>query len=82
MRQIERRHWERLAASVTVDPEALVARVRQIALEAPDRLREVIKDAETRGLRHPVLRRLQDAVAEQARNCLVSLDRSRAHGTP
>lgn len=78
---IERRHWERLADAAGLDPGPLVQRVREVAAAAPDLLVSACREAEADGLAHPVLPRLTDAVAEQARRIIAKLGtRSTASG--
>lgn len=67
------RHWERFAADVGLPPEEVLGICRSVAAELPDRFADVIATARSDGLDHPVVGRLQQAVAEQAEACLVGL---------
>lgn len=70
---IGRRQWREVAALAGAEPDELVERVRLIAEEVPDRLHDVRVQAEAEGLSHPVLARLEDSVAGNARRCAALL---------
>ena len=69
------RHWERFAAAVGLPPHEVLGICESVAAEAPDRFAEVVGAARSEGLDHPVVERLEEAVATQARACLESLRR-------
>ncbi len=69
------RHWERFAAAVGLPPHEVLGICESVATEAPDRFAEVVAAARSEGLDHPVVERLEEAVATQARACLESLRR-------
>jgi serine/threonine-protein kinase HipA len=73
MRYVARRHWERLAADAGMPPDAVLAIVADTVDKAPDALSDLCREAAEGGLAHPVLPRLQDAVAANARWCRLAL---------
>jgi serine/threonine-protein kinase HipA len=70
---IGRRDWERLAQAVGLEPEPLVRRVGEVAAAVPDLLATERRAAEAEGLAHPILARLTDTVAENAKRALSQL---------
>ena len=77
--RIGRRHWERLAAAAGLEPEPLVRRVGEVASQIPDLLAGECRRAEAEGLTHPLLARLTDAVAVQAKQAMSRLKQSSGH---
>jgi serine/threonine-protein kinase HipA len=73
MRAVGRRNWERLAAEIGAAPDAVIALVREIVEALPDALAGVRAETAADGLDHPVLARLQTAVATNAASCLARL---------
>jgi len=73
MRAVGRRNWERLARDIGAAPEAVVDLVRELVEALPDALAAVRTEAAADGLDHPVLARLQTAVASNAASCLARL---------
>jgi serine/threonine-protein kinase HipA len=72
---IERRHWERLAQAVGLDPEPLMQRINDVASAVPDLLVDVCREARSEGLDDPILDRLTDAVAENALRTICGIER-------
>ena len=72
---VRTRHWERFAAAVGLPSDEVLGICESVAAETPDRFAEVVAAARSEGLDHPVMERLEDAVATQARACLDSLRR-------
>jgi serine/threonine-protein kinase HipA len=73
MARIRARHWRRLAVSVGVDPDALVARVDELASEAPDALAAATASDDVRALGSDLPARLVDRVAANAEACRAAL---------
>ncbi|MDE2876874.1 MAG: hypothetical protein OXQ93_15645 [Gemmatimonadota bacterium] len=69
------RHWERFAADVGLPPEEVLGICESVATEVPDRFADVVAATRSEGLDHPLVDRLQQAVAEQAEACLDSMRR-------
>ena len=61
------RHWERFAADVGLPPEEVLGICRSVAAEVPDRLADIVSAARSKGLDHPVVGSLQQAVTRQAK---------------
>lgn len=76
---IGRKHWERLADAVGLEPEPLVTRVGEVAAAVPDLLATQCRHAEAEGLTHPLLARLQDTVAKQADHAIARLRKSSSY---
>ena len=64
-----------LPRTVGLPPHEVLGICESVAAEAPDRFAEVVGAARSEGLDHPVVERLEEAVATQARACLESLRR-------
>lgn len=59
--------WRKLAVTVKTDPDALIARVRDMADRLPDLALDEARRAQSEGLSHPIVSRLTDAVAARAK---------------
>jgi serine/threonine-protein kinase HipA len=55
IRDIHLSDWRRLAADVRVNEDALVARMRGMAAELPDRLADEVRRLRDSGLNHPII---------------------------
>ncbi len=69
-----RNRWPVAAADLGLPVDALVARVRVLAAEAPSAFAAAAAEPSVAGLRSPVVRRLVDAVAERSRRCAAVLE--------
>ena len=67
------RHWERFAAEVGLPSEEVLGICQSVAAEVPDRITDVVAAARSEGLDHPVVGRLHQAVAKQAKACAETL---------
>lgn len=67
-------HWIELAGDVGLDADALVDRIRQLAVAVPDLLSDVLGRAAESGLTHPVLLILQRSVSERVSDCVHRLE--------
>lgn len=63
------RQWHKLANEVRVDEDELVQRLRTLAEEIPDHTSKLRKEVRKRGLAHPLIDRLADAITKRARAC-------------
>ena len=72
---IQVRHWERFAAEAGLPAGEVLGICESLATETHDRFRDIAAAARSEGLDHPVVERLEDAVAKQARACLDRLRR-------
>lgn len=59
--------WRKLAVTVKTDPDALIARVRDMAGRLPDLALDEARRAQSEGLSHPIVSRLTDAIAARAK---------------
>ena len=72
--RVTRLHWTELAGTIGLDADALVDRIRELALAVPDLLADIIgRAAETR-LAHPILSTLQQSVSERVSECVRILE--------
>jgi len=67
------RQWRRLAEDIRIGEEALIARVRAMAVRLPDLIAAVRKEVEAAGLNHPILRALAQRLTARANRCLAIL---------
>lgn len=72
---IQVRHWERFAAQVGLPPDEVLAICESAAAETPDRFADVVAEARSEGLDHPVVERLKEGIAKHASACLDRLRR-------
>lgn len=63
------RQWQKLAAEMRIDADALLARLRSMAGQLPDEVGVVRDLARERGLDAPVVERLAARLIERARQC-------------
>lgn len=68
--------WPTAARNLSLDPEELHERVRDLASEAPQAFAEVAGAPSVAALEHPLPRRLVDLVAARCERCLDSLGAS------
>jgi serine/threonine-protein kinase HipA len=66
LRDVGFHEWRKLAESVRIDPGALIERVREMALELPDRLADEVTKLHDARLSHPVIDRLAGVLAARA----------------
>lgn len=59
--------WRKLAATVKVDPDVIVERIRSMAAQLPDLVEMESQRAKSEGLTHPVVRKLADALIKRAK---------------
>lgn len=70
---IQARHWTRLAAEVGLPSGEVLEMCESLAATVPDRLRKVVSDARSRGLDHPIVDGLEQAIITRAETCRRSL---------
>jgi serine/threonine-protein kinase HipA len=73
IRDIGDREWRKLAAELRLDPGATVSRIEALATDIPGQLARLCEEAADQGLRHPIVRRLRNAVTIRAQRCAASL---------
>jgi serine/threonine-protein kinase HipA len=73
LRAIGRRHWERLAREISLEPEKLVTRVREAARSLPAWVADTRACVEAEGIRHPILGRLVETLTAWSAKCRVAL---------
>jgi serine/threonine-protein kinase HipA len=69
LNEIGLREWQKLSSELRLEPDLMVSRARSMAERLPDVLSTEKNDAESSGLRHPVLSRMADAITARAREC-------------
>lgn len=67
LRHIGLSEWRKLAATVKVDPDFLIERLRSMAQRLPDLISMEARRAQGEGLTHPIVSKLTDAVAARAK---------------
>lgn len=75
LRNIARRHWEKLAAELRIDPDGMIERVDGLAERLPDNVSRIRRRAADDGLKHPIIPRLADALTRRAAECRKILHR-------
>ena len=60
--------WRKLAASIRVDGDDIVGRIRAMAKELPDRFSDEIKLMQQNGLSHPVIGKLADILPKRSQH--------------
>ena len=70
------RQWRKLAADLRLNADALLQRIRELAVRLPDNLAGIRQAAERDGLDHPLMTRLSDALQDRARRCIQAIDMS------
>jgi serine/threonine-protein kinase HipA len=73
VREIGAHEWRKQAATLKLDEDDVLHRVRSIADRIPDHASSALKRARASGLRHDVLPRLADALGRRARACASAL---------
>lgn len=58
--------WRKLAATVKIDAEAVISRLRNMAAQIPDLLADEVSRAQQEGLTNPVIGRLQTRLSARA----------------
>ncbi len=58
--------WKKLAVAVKTDPDATIARAREIAGQLPDLAADEARRARSEGLTHPIVSTLTDALSARA----------------
>jgi serine/threonine-protein kinase HipA len=78
LRDVGSRQWRKLAADLRLNPDALLQRIREMAVMLPDNLADIREAAGREGLAHPLMIRLSDALSDRARRCIQAADMSAA----
>jgi serine/threonine-protein kinase HipA len=69
LRMIGVRQWRKLAKEVHVDEDQLIQRLRTLASEIPDHTSALRRMVLERGLKHPLINRLAEALTKRAQFC-------------
>lgn len=59
--------WRKLAVTLKTDPDAMIARIRDMAGRLPDLAMDEAQRAQGEGLTHPIVSKLTDAIAVRAK---------------
>lgn len=76
---VGRRHWQRLAEDNGLDPDRVVAHVKEVARSAPDAVAYVVAHESNQGLDIEFGETFRTAVAKNAESCLAAV--ASGHGT-
>jgi serine/threonine-protein kinase HipA len=66
LRNIQARHWRKLAVEAKLDPDKTIRRVSDLAGQLADLASAVKQQMVSEGLKHPIIPRLAEAVAKRA----------------
>jgi serine/threonine-protein kinase HipA len=66
LRNIQGRHWRKLAAELKLDPDKTLRRVSELAGQLADHVSTVKQQMVSEGLKHPIIPRLAEAVTKRA----------------
>ena len=66
LRNIQARHWRKLAVELKLDPDKTIRRVSELADQLADHVSTVKQQMVSEGLKHPIIPRLAEAVAKRA----------------
>jgi len=69
VRDIGPHEWQKLAVELGLDPDSVLARVARMAAAIPDQASALREREQEKGLSHPVVERLVEAVIKRARSC-------------
>ena len=68
-RNIHRRHWQRAAEELRLDPERLIQRVNDLAAQMRDHVTEIQRQVAQEGINHPLVPKLADGLIRRAADC-------------
>jgi len=74
LRNITLRHWDRLAADVHTDRDALIDRIGTMAAGFPDLVATIQTQVEAQGLSHPTISSLAQRLKSRAKLCQAHLE--------
>jgi serine/threonine-protein kinase HipA len=66
---IHRRHWQRTAEELRLDPERLIQRVTDLAAQMPDRVADIQRQVAQDGINHPLVSGLAEGLIRRAADC-------------
>ena len=69
VRDIGPHEWQKCAAELELDPESVLARVARMAAAIPDQASALRDRERQKGLSHPLVGKLVDAVVKRGRSC-------------
>lgn len=69
LKYITRRNWEALAKEVRLPVEEVIGKVRELAREIADLAAETASRVKQEGLKHQIIGKLKDGIAERAGEC-------------
>ncbi len=69
LRNIRLYHWRKLAEEVRVNPDALVQRVDELAIQLANHVAEIRSRMTEEGIAHPIIARLADTLVARAEAC-------------
>ena len=68
-RNIHRRHWQRMAEELRLDPESLIQRMNDFTIQMPDRVHDIQRRVAQKGINHPLVPRLAKGLIRRAADC-------------
>lgn len=76
LRNIQPRHWRKLAAELKLDPDKILRRVSELAGQLADHVSTVKQQMVSEGLKHPIILRLAEVVTKRAAAICKMMQRS------
>ena len=70
LRNIGNRQWRKLARELGANEGQLIDRLTLFAKRIPDEANDVGRQLQSQGLKHPIVIKMTDAIADRARKCL------------
>jgi serine/threonine-protein kinase HipA len=68
-RNIQSRHWRKMAQEVRLDPDQVIARVNEFSGQVADHAADIARQMRKEGIDHPLIPRLSEALATRAADC-------------
>lgn len=69
LRNIAKRHWQRLAVDAHQNPEQVLTELRETAVALPDRVLTVQQRAKREGITHQIIERLSERLIARSKGC-------------
>jgi serine/threonine-protein kinase HipA len=69
LRNIQRRHWQRTAEELRLDPERLIQRVNDFTAQMPDHVADIQRRIAQEGINHQLVPKLAEGLINRAADC-------------
>ena len=73
LRDIGPQQWLKFAVDLRLDADALFQRIRELAVQIPDVVTSLAREAAREGLNHPLVARLSNALIARAKRCVKAI---------